>query len=95
MRDVFKVKEIEGTAPKQPYLRKTEHDSFTYTDVYRNQWKTSRQTNPLDPTYIHRENGEGFRAGSGEVSQNYGHIRGSKPPTLPAEKQDPKRYLNT
>lgn len=36
MRDVFKVKDIYGTAPKQPYLRKTEHDSFTYTDVYRN-----------------------------------------------------------
>jgi len=35
-RDVFKVKDIQGTAPKQPYLRKTAHDGFTYADVYRN-----------------------------------------------------------
>lgn len=73
-RDVFKVKSIEGTAPKKPYLRQTAHDSFSYADVYRNMWATSRSINPLDPNYELRDNGEGFRAASGAVNKNYGVI---------------------
>lgn len=94
-RDVFKVKSIEGTAPKKPYLRKTEHDSFSYADVYRNMWATSRSVNPLDPVYQLRDNGEGFRAAGGAVNGSYGAIKGSKPPGLPKEKVEPGRYLNT
>jgi len=63
--------------------------------VYRNTWKTKRNPNPLDPVYEHRDVGEGFRAGTGEINADYGFIKGSKPPGIPNEKQDPKRYLNT
>ena len=67
-RDVFKVGLIEGTAPKKPYLRQTAHDSFNYADVYRNTWATSRSINPLDPVYMHRDTGLGFRAASGGIN---------------------------
>ena len=94
-KDVFKVKDIEGTAPKKPYIRGSTHDSFSYADVYRNTWASKRAVNPLDPVYTLRDNGEGFRAGYGNVNADYGGIRGSKPPGLPPARQEPGRYLNT
>jgi hypothetical protein len=77
---------IEGTAPKKTYVRQTAHDSFAYHDVYRNTWSSQRCINPLDPVYTLRDNGEGFRAGFGDVNAKYGSIKGSKPPGLPLAK---------
>jgi hypothetical protein len=93
-RDVFKVNEIEGTSPKKQYKRGTQHDSFNYHDVTRDVWKTSRTGNPLEPSYVVRDSGDGFRAATGGANAEYGTINGSKP-TLARGAQTAPKALHT
>lgn len=72
------------------YKRGTNHDSFNYHDVTRDVWKSSRTTNPLDPSYSHKDNGEGYRASFGNVNDSYGTINGSKPTGPKMARQAPK-----
>lgn len=89
-RDVFKVKDIEGTAPKKQYQRGTAHDTQNYHDVTRGAWKSTRSVNPLEPTYTIRDSGEGFRAAAGSANSNYGTINGSRPTGGRAGRTAPK-----
>ena len=76
MRDVLKVEDIDGAKSKGPYLReRTKYDGFNYDDVTKVQFKTSRTTNPLQPSYKTRDD-------LGNVI-DIGVIEGSSPKKLP------------
>jgi hypothetical protein len=75
-RDVLSVNDIEGAKAKGPYLReRTKFDAFNYDDVTKDFFKSSRVTNPLQPTYkIRNEEGKLIEIGD---------IPGSSPRKLP------------
>ena len=77
-RDILRVEDIEGAKYKGAYLRKTKFDTFNYDDVTKCMFKTTRQTNPLQPTYKTRDD-------QGNVIE-IGEISGSSPKKLPFRK---------
>jgi len=74
----LRVEDIEGAKYKGAYLRKTKFDTFNYDDVTKCMFKTTRQTNPLQPTYKTRDD-------QGNVIE-IGEISGSSPKKLPFRK---------
>jgi hypothetical protein len=70
----FKHEEIEGTRPRKPKVRKSNYDSFNYSDVTNFKFISKRNINPLDPEYT-------LDYGKGE-KYLYGKIEGSKPVTF-------------
>jgi hypothetical protein len=77
-RDVLRVEDIDGAKSKGAYLRKTKFDAFNYDDVTKCMFKTTRETNPLHPTYKTRDD-------NGNVIE-IGEISGSSPKKLPFRK---------
>lgn len=89
-RDNIGVSDISGACPKRSYFRTTSYDILNYNDVTKTRWVSKRVTNPLDPSYVHCDEGEGdftnkFKAG--KVNQNYSTVAGSKPTCLPPAKK--------
>lgn len=75
-RDILKVEDIQGAKAKGAYLRlRTKYDGFNYDDVTKCMFKTTRETNPLQPTYKTRDE-------TGKVIE-IGMIAGSSPKKLP------------
>lgn len=75
-RDILKVEDIEGAKAKGAYLRlRTKYDGFNYDDVTKCMFKTTRETNPLQPSYKTRDE-------TGKVIE-IGEIAGSSPKKLP------------
>jgi len=78
----IKHEEIEGTKPKIRNVRKSNYDSFNYSDVTNFKFSSNRNLNPLDPEYV-VDYGKGER-------YTHGKIEGSKPVTfLPLIYSDP------
>ena len=50
-RDTMNIKDIKDSWPRKPYLRKSKYEYIDYNDVTNTEFKTSRNTNPLDPFY--------------------------------------------
>jgi hypothetical protein len=79
---VLAVSDISGAKARAIYVRRPEtgYSSFNYDDVTKNTFKTSRNVNPLAPTYVIRdENGQ---------PAPYGEIPGSSPTKLPQRKDE-------
>ena len=73
LRDTLNIKDIKDSWTKKPYIRKTKFEYINYNDVTNNEFKTNRNTNPLDPFYIMK-----FIDGS---KNKFGPIEKSKPHT--------------
>ena len=73
LRDTMNIKDIKDSWPKKPYIRKTKYQYIDYNDVTNTEFKTSRNTNPLDPFYIMK-----FIDGT---KNKFGPIEKSKPHT--------------
>ena len=85
-RDPLKVSDIQGAKAKGPYLRNEHFDTFTYADVYAKSWTSKRVTDPLNPSYIVRDDqepGHMTRGGDFKVNKDYGKIEKSFPQALP------------
>ena len=50
-RDIMNIKDIKDSWPRKPYIRKSKYEYIDYNDVTNTEFKTSRNTNPLDPFY--------------------------------------------
>ena len=79
-------KDIEGSKarmlhPIREKLGPMKVSQMDYRDVTHVQFKTSRHTNPLDPTYT-------VRADEDKNVCDIGPIRGGKPNVLPPPRQD-------
>ena len=70
----FMQPEIEGSKPRKPKIRKSDYDSFNYSDVTNFKFVSKRNLNPLDPEYS-------LDYGKGE-KYFHGKIEGSKPVTF-------------
>ncbi len=81
------VSDIDGAKSKGSYLRKTKFDAFNYDDVTKCMFKTTRQTNPLQPTYKTRDD-------NGKLIE-IGEIAGNLPKKLPFRKIIHDGILNT
>ena len=82
----MKVSDIHGASKKQTYQRHQVYDSFTYNDVYQKQWVSTRTVNPLEPSYVVRDeikDGQFIRQGETCLNEKYGGIEKSKPQLLP------------
>jgi len=78
-RDLLYVNDIDGAKAKGPYTReRTKYDGFNYDDVTKDFFKTTRQTNPLQPKYSVRDD-------KGAVIE-IGEIEGNSPKKLPSRK---------
>jgi hypothetical protein len=66
--------DIEGSKPRKPKCRKSDYDSFNYSDVTNFKFISTRKINPLDPEYT-------VDYGKGE-KYLHGKIEGSKPVTF-------------
>ena len=73
LRDNLNINDIKDSWSKKPYIRKTKYNYIDYTDVTNTEFKTSRNTNPLDPFYVMK-----FIDGS---NNKFGPIEKSKPHT--------------
>jgi hypothetical protein len=80
-RDTMRVDDIEGTRTKPSIRRASSYNNFDYSDVTKNQFATSRMTNPLNPSYFHRTD-------ENEVEE-IGNIEGSKPKGAPVRSRGP------
>ena len=72
-RDIMNIKDIKDSWPRRPYVRKSKYEYIDYTDVTNTEFKTKRNTNPLDPFYVMK-----FIDGS---KNKFGPIEKSKPHT--------------
>ena len=72
-RNTLNINDIKDSWPKKPYIRKTKYEYIDYTDVTNTEFKTSRNTNPLDPFYTMK-----FIGG---IKSKFGPIEKSKPHT--------------
>ena len=82
----MKVSDIQGAGIKPTYQRQQIYDSFAYNDVYQKQWASKRTTDPLEPSYVVRDNikdGQFIRQGETCLNEKYGGIEKSKPQVLP------------
>ena len=52
LRDTMNIKDIKDSWSKKPYIRKSKYEYIDYTDVTNADFKSSRNTNPLDPFYV-------------------------------------------
>ena len=52
LRDTMNIKDIKDSWTKKPYIRKSKYEYIDYTDVTNADFKSSRNTNPLDPFYV-------------------------------------------
>ena len=50
-RDIMNIKDIKDSWPRKPYIRKSKYEYIDYNDVTNTEFKTSRNTNPLDHFY--------------------------------------------
>ena len=73
LRDTMNIKDIKDSWTKKPYIRKTKYEYIDYTDVTNAEFKSSRNTNPLDPFYVMK-----FVDGT---QNKFGPIEKSKPHT--------------
>ena len=72
-RDIMKIDDVKDSWPKRPYIRKSKYEYIDYTDVTNTEFKSKRNTNPLDPFYTMK-----FVDGS---KNKFGPIEKSKPQT--------------
>ena len=72
-RDTMNINDIKDSWTKKPYIRKTKYEYIDYNDVTNTEFKSSRNTNPLDPFYVMK-----FVDGS---KSKFGPIEKSKPQT--------------
>ena len=72
-RDTMNINDIKDSWPKRPYIRKSKYEYIDYNDVTNTDFKSSRNTNPLDPFYVMK-----FVDGS---KSKFGPIEKSKPHT--------------
>ena len=47
--------DIDGAKAKKVYVRTTEYDSFSYADITKTKFISSRSVNPLNPMYNVRD----------------------------------------
>lgn len=73
LRDTMNIKDIKDSWTKKPYIRKSKYEYIDYTDVTNAEFKSSRNTNPLDPFYVMK-----FVDGT---QNKFGPIEKSKPHT--------------
>ena len=81
-RESMKVNDIEGAQARIRHKERPKqqnYDSYDYSDITKAHFISTRQTNPLDPSYIARDE-------SGNVVQ-IGIVPGSKPQALPPERK--------
>ena len=71
--DTLNINDIKDSWPKKPYIRKTKYEYIDYNDVTNTEFKTNRNTNPLDPFYVMK-----FIDGT---KNKFGPIEKSKPHT--------------
>lgn len=83
-RNIMNVRDIDGTTAKKVYVRSTAYDSFTYADIYKNKFASSRSVNPLKPNYT-------VRGENGEVIE-IGEVAGSSPKKM-AERKNGNFFL--
>ena len=85
-RDVMNIQDIEGTkarqrhAPRPNAETQAKYNALDYRDVTHCDFKSTRTTNPLEPTYVHREE-------DGKLV-DIGNVPGSKPCVLPPPRTD-------
>jgi hypothetical protein len=72
------VNDIDGAKAKKVYVRNTVYDSFSYADITKAKFVSSRSVNPLLPCYQVRDD-NGNLVSIGEIS-------GSSPKKLPERK---------
>ena len=72
-RDTMNINDIKDSWPKRPYIRKSKYEYIDYNDVTNTDFKSSRNTNPLEPFYVMK-----FVDGS---KSKFGPIEKSKPHT--------------
>lgn len=89
-RDILNINDIEGTKPQIGNVKmqrnKTSYDNMNYRDVTHDYFKTTRSTNPLIPTYVHRdEDGNKIEIGP---------VQGCIPQVLPPPRKD-LSFVNT
>ena len=72
-RDTMNINDIKDSWPKRPYIRKSKYEYIDYNDVTNTDFKSRRNTNPLDPFYVMK-----FVDGS---KSKFGPIEKSKPHT--------------
>ena len=85
-RDIMNIHDIEGTKAKPHTFSRVENKSYhcmDYRDVTNVDFKTTRSTNPLEPTYIIRDETKNM-----EICE-IGRVPGSQPNVLPPARQDP------
>ena len=52
LRNTMNIKDIKDSWTKKPYIRKSKYEYIDYTDVTNAEFKSSRNTNPLEPFYV-------------------------------------------
>ncbi|CDW75394.1 UNKNOWN [Stylonychia lemnae] len=102
-RNIMDVKDIDGAKAKQVYVRSTQYDSFSYADITKDKFTSSRSVNPLLPQYqIRDESGQlitiGEIAGSSPKKQperlNGGYFSGLEVKDIPGTAVGSKRLGN-
>ena len=73
LRNTMNIEDIIDSWPKKPYIRKSKYEYINYKDVTNTEFKTNRNTNPLDPFYVMK-----FVDGT---NNKFGPIEKSKPHT--------------
>ena len=67
----MKIGDINGTSPRETYVRSTHYDSMNYHDITKDKFVSKREVNPLNPTYTLRDS-------EGNLKE-IGKIKGSSP----------------
>lgn len=83
-RETMNVNDIEGAKAKQrhsPRQNPGSYNAYDYSDITKAQFVSTRQTNPLSPSYLARDT-------DGQVVE-IGEVSGSKPRGLGPIKKDP------
>ena len=51
IRDSLNKDDLKDSFPKKPYIRKDKYNNMNYNDIYKMEYKSKRNTNPLMPIY--------------------------------------------
>jgi hypothetical protein len=80
-RDTMKIDDIDGTRSKPAPKRSSSYSNLDYSDVTKDKFVTKRETNPLEPSYFHRVEGDNV--------ETIGQIEGSNPKASPKRIRGP------